>query len=255
MPSQTEEFGRWHIFETADAVADHTAEWLCALACAQDGELAICLSGGSTPRSLYERLSNPAYVSRIPWSRIHWFWGDERFVPYNDPASNYRMAYDALFSHVPISKDRLHPIPTEGLSPVQAAANYQALLQRFNANKRWGVGQSIFDLTLLGVGEDGHTASLFPGSVSLLENKQWVLAVVSKKNEARITLTYPALNSSRDLAFLVTGANKKNILTEIRAGNTALPAARIRPIGRLDWFVDRAAWEEPSFVHDQFKGS
>lgn len=97
MPSQTEKLGRWHIFETADAVAEHVAEWLCALACARDGELAICLSGGSTPRPLYQRLASPGFASRVPWSRIHWFWGDERFVPHDDPASNYRMAYDALF--------------------------------------------------------------------------------------------------------------------------------------------------------------
>ena len=149
-----------------------------------------------------------------------------------------------FFSNVPIPQNRLHPIPTEGLSPQQAAADYQALLQRFYGNKRLGVGQSIFDVTLLGLGADGHTASLFPGSLTLLENRQWVLAVVGKASEARITLTYPALNSSRNLAFLVTGANKKNILAEIRAGSTAPPAARVRPIGGLDWFVDRAAVPE-----------
>jgi 6-phosphogluconolactonase len=241
MPNQTEKLGRWHIFETADAVAEHVAEWLCALACAHDGEFAICLSGGSTPRRLYQRLAGPTFASRVPWSRIHWFWGDERFVPHEDPASNYRMAYEALFSSVPISKDRLHPIPTEGLSPQQAAANYQALLQRFYGNKRLSGGQSIFDVTLLGVGEDGHTASLFPSSSTLLENRRWVLAVVGKVTETRITLTYPALNSSRNLAFLVTGANKRSILAKIRAGSTAPPAARVRPIGCLDWFADRAA--------------
>ena len=244
MSSQTAKFNRWHIFETANAVAEHVAEWLCALACAHDSELAICLSGGSTPRLLYQRLADPVFASRVPWSRIHWFWGDERFVPHVDPASNYRMAYDALFSYVPVSKDRLHPIPTEGLSPLQAAANYQALLQHYSANNRLGPGHSIFDVTLLGVGEDGHTASLFPGSLTLLETRQWVLAVVGKASEARITLTYPALNSSRNLAFLVTGANKKNILAEIRAGSTAPPAARVRPIGGIDWFVDRAAMPE-----------
>jgi len=240
MPSQSEKLGKWHIFETADAVAKHVAEWLCALACTRDGEFAICLSGGSTPRRLYQHLARPPFVSRLPWSRIHWFWGDERFVPHDDPASNYRMAYDALFSCVPISKERLHPIPTEGLSPQQAAAGYQALLQRFYGDKQLDRDRAIFDLTLLGVGEDGHTASLFPGSLALLEERDWVLAVVSKASEARITLTYPALNSSRNLAFLVTGASKKNILAEIRAGSAA-PAARVRPIGGPDWFVDHAA--------------
>jgi 6-phosphogluconolactonase len=154
------------------------------------------------------------------------------------------MAYDALFSCVSISKDRLHPIPTEDLSPQQAAANYQALLQSFYGNTRLSADQSIFDVTLLGVGTDGHTASLFPGSLTLLENRQWVLAVVGKATETRITLTYPALNSSRNLAFLVTGANKKNILVQIRTGSTVPPAARVHPIGCLDWFVDRSAVPE-----------
>jgi 6-phosphogluconolactonase len=243
MRSQSEKLGKWHIFETADAVAVHVAEWLCAHACARDDEFAICLSGGSTPRRLYKHLAGPPFASRIPWSRIHWFWGDERFVPHDDPASNYRMAYDALFSCVPISKERLHPIPTENVSSRQAAASYQALLQSFYGQKWLDQDRPIFDVTLLGVGEDGHTASLFPGTSALLEDRQWVVAVVSKASEARITLTYPVLNSSRNLAFLVTGANKKNVLAEIRAGSTA-PAARVRPIGGLDWFVDRAAAPE-----------
>ena len=95
----------------------HAAEWLCSVACGRNGEIAICLSGGSTPRRLYQHLASATIARRVPWDRIHWFWGDERFVPHDDPASNYRMAYEALFSCVPISKDRVHPIPTEGLSP------------------------------------------------------------------------------------------------------------------------------------------
>jgi 6-phosphogluconolactonase len=154
------------------------------------------------------------------------------------------MAYDALFSNIPVSQNHLHPIPTEGLSPQQAAADYQALLQRVYVNERDSIGQSIFDVTLLGVGADGHTASLFPGSFALQENQQWVLAVVDKARGARITLTYPALNSSRNLAFIVTGVNKKNIMAKILTGSSAPPAARIRPIGRLEWFVDRAAMPE-----------
>ena len=102
MPSQTEKLGSWRIFETDESVAEHVAEWLCDLVCARDDEFAICLSGGSTPRRLYMRLACPTFASRVPWHRIHWFWGDERFVPHDDAASNYRMAYDALFSCVPI---------------------------------------------------------------------------------------------------------------------------------------------------------
>jgi len=142
------------------------------------------------------------------------------------------------------SKDHLHPIPTEGLSPQQAASSYQALLQHFYGHTRLNQNRPIFDVTLLGVGEDGHTASLFPDSLALRENRQWVLAVVSEARGTRITLTYPVLDSSRNLALLATGANKKDILRRIRAGDTSLPAALVRPIGNLYWFVDRAALEE-----------
>ena len=238
MPKQTEKLGDWRVFKTAEAVAVHAAEWLCSVACGRNGEIAICLSGGSTPRRLYQHLASATIARRVPRDRIHWFWGDERFVPH---ASNYRMAYEALFSCVPISKDRVHPIPTEGLSPQQAAASYQALLQRFYGGKRLNQDRPIFDVTLLGVGEDGHTASLFPGSLALRENRQWVLAVVGEAPETRITITYPVLDSSRSLAVLATRANKKGILERIRAGDTSLPAARVRPIGGLYWFVDHAA--------------
>lgn len=242
VPRRTGGPGEWRRFETAEAVAVHAAEWLCALACSRDGEIAICLSGGSTPQRLYQRLASAPLASRMPWDRIHWFWGDERFVAQDDPASNYRMAYDALFSRAPVSRDRIHPIPTEGLSPEQAAAIYQSLLQDFYGNKRLDVNRSLFHVTLLGIGEDGHTASLFPGSSALHEDRQWVLPVLGgAARQARITLTYPVLNSSHNLAFLVTGASKKKIVAQIQAGDPALPAARICPTGRLYWFVDRAA--------------
>jgi 6-phosphogluconolactonase len=244
MPSHTAELGEWRIFETAEATAEHAAEWLCMLARASEHAFAICLSGGSTPRHLYHELASHPVASRFPWNRTVWFWGDERFVPHDHPDSNYGMAYDALFSRVPVSRDRIHPILTEGLSPAQAAANYQTLLQRYYGSEQLDVDRPLFDVTLLGVGENGHTASLFPGSAALREERRWVLAVVGETPETRITLTYGALESSRNLAFLVMGASKKNILAQIRAGSTAPPAARIRPIGRLNWFVDRAAMPE-----------
>lgn len=241
MPRPAGAPGEWRLYETAEAVAEHAAEWLSALASSCNGEVAICLSGGSTPRRLYQRLASDSLAARIPWNQIHWFWGDERFVAHDDPASNYRMAYDALFSRVPVSQDRIHPIPTQGLSPEGAAAAYQTLLQGYYGNKRLDVNRSIFDVTLLGVGEDGHTASLFPGSSALRDDRRWVRAVVGEADQARVTLTFPVLNSSRNVAFLVTGENKKKILAQIRAGDGSMPVARIRPVGRLYWFVDRAA--------------
>ncbi len=241
MPNHTADLGKWHVFETAGATAQHAAEWLCSLARARDGDLAICLSGGSTPRHLYQLLASDPVAARFPWNRAVWFWGDERFVPHDHPDSNYRMAYETLFSRVAVSRDRIHPIPTEGLSPEQAAAKYQTLLQRYYGEEQLAMDRPLFDITLLGIGENGHTASLFPGSAALQEQRRWALAVVCEQPEPRITLTYPALNSSHNLAFLVTGPNKQKILAQIRAGSMAPPAARIHPIGRLEWFVDRAA--------------
>jgi 6-phosphogluconolactonase len=180
-------------------------------------------------------------VSRIPWHRIHWFWGDERFVAHDNRASNYRTAREALFSHAPVSLDRIHPIPTEGPSPEQAATTYQALLQRFYGSNQLDVNRPIFDVTFLGIGEDGHTASLFPGSSALREDRRWACAVVGEKSLARVTLTFPILNNSRDVAFLATGKNKQKILAQIREGDRSVPAARIHPKGRLYWLIDRAA--------------
>jgi 6-phosphogluconolactonase len=238
MPDQT---GEWRIFETPEAVAEHAAGWLCAIACAGKREFAICLSGGSTPRRLYQQLASPLFASRFPWDRAHWFWGDERFVSHDDPHSNYRIAFDALFSRVPVSKDRIHAIPTERLSPDRAADSYQTLLQCYYGKERLEVDRPLFDVTLLGVGENGHTASLFPGSAALREERRWVVTVVGEAPETRVTLTYPTLESSRNIAFLVVGANKRDILARIRSGDHDMPAGRIHPAGKLFWFVDRDA--------------
>ena len=150
-----------HIEVVADppALAARVAEWMTAAATEGEGRFCVALSGGSTPKALYALLASDNFRSRFPWQRVLWFWGDERFVPHDDPASNYRMAYDVLFSRVPVSKDRIHAIQTEGVSPERAAANYQMLLQGYYGKKRFDVERPIFDVTLLGVGENGHTAS------------------------------------------------------------------------------------------------
>jgi 6-phosphogluconolactonase len=236
--------GVWRIFESAATLTDGAAEWLCALALAGGPAFSVCLSGGSTPRPLYERLAGRNIGPRFPWDRVHWFWGDERFVPHDDAASNYKMAHDALFAHVPVPAQHIHAIPTQGLSPQQAAVDYEATLQHFYGAARLDERRPLFDVTLLGVGENGHTASLFPGDPALQEARRWTAVVTGTGIPARITLTYPALNSSSNVAFLVTGANKKNILLCIRAGHLALPAARICPVGHLIWFADRAAMPE-----------
>jgi 6-phosphogluconolactonase len=202
------------------------------------------LSGGSTPRRLYEFLATSAVASRFPWRHAHWFWGDERFVPHDDPDSNYRMARHALLQRAPIPDDNIHPIPTEGMSPVEAAAAYEATLKRFYGANLLAPDRPLFDVTLLGIGDNGHTASLFPGQPALLETQRWAIAAVDAKSEPRITLTYPALNSSRDVAFLATGGGKRDVIARARAGDRTIPAAMVRPVGHLHWFLDRAASPE-----------
>jgi 6-phosphogluconolactonase len=236
-------FAEQRIFEDAEAMARAAAGWLCGLARASEGRFAVCLSGGATPRRLYQMLADPAIAADFPWSRVEWFWSDERFVPHGDPASNYGMARDTIFSRAPVSAGNIHPVATEGLSPAQAAADYEEVLRRYYGAPTLDPGRPLFDVTLLGIGEDGHTASLFPGNPALDETSRWVAPVAAAAGP-RITLTYPALNSSRELAFLATGTGKREVVRRARAGDRALPAGRIRPTGRLHWLTDRAAAAE-----------
>jgi 6-phosphogluconolactonase len=225
------------VFDDADALARHAAQWLCSLARHSAGNFAVSLSGGSTPRRLYERLAG----AHLPWDRVHWFWGDERFVPPDHPDSNYRMAREALLSRAPIPAANIHAAPTEGASPDDAAAAYEKTLKRFYGAETLRPQRPLFAVMLLGLGEDGHTASLFPDQPALEEERRWVVAVAGVKPHARITLTYPALESSAETAFLVTGDAKGEALRRARAGDRGLPAGRLRPGGNLHWFVDRAA--------------
>jgi 6-phosphogluconolactonase len=233
-----------HTFEDAEILAHDVAEWLCDLARASDRAFAVCLSGGSTPRRLYELLATPEIASRFPWSRVHWFWGDERFVPHDHPDSNFGMARDAFLSRAPVPNDNVHAIPTEGLSPEQAAAAYETKLKRFYGSDTLASGRPLFDVNLLGIGEDGHTASLFPGQPALRETQRWVVAVIGAMPQPRITLTYPAIDSSRDVAFVVTGRGKQDVVARAQAGDRTIPAGLVRPVGRLHWFTDRAAAAE-----------
>jgi 6-phosphogluconolactonase len=151
------------------------------------------------------------------------------------------MAWEALLSRVPIPSDNVHPMPTQGFAPEQAAAAYEATLKQFYGADVLAPDRPLFDVTLLGIGDNGHTASLFPRQLALQETRRWVMAVSGTTPEPRITLTFPVLNSSRDVAFLATGAGKRDVVAGARAGDRAIPAAMVRPIGRLHWFLDRAA--------------
>ncbi|HVU22324.1 MAG TPA: 6-phosphogluconolactonase [Rhizomicrobium sp.] len=230
----------FQVFPDAHALATHVARWLTGLAIAKDGPFAVALSGGTTPRVLYQTLSRPPFLNEFPWPRAHWFWGDERFVPHSDPESNFGMASQAMLSRAPVPLPQIHAIPTAGVTPIEAAARYARELMTFYGSQSLLPSRPLFDLVLLGLGEDGHTASLFPGSPVLNERAHWT-AVADKEGQARITLTYPALESCANAAILVSGVSKRAILQRMRAGDLDLPAARYRPQGNLHVFTDREA--------------
>ncbi len=230
---------------SADAatVAEDVAAWLLDLALAKAGRFTLCLSGGSTPKALYERLAAPPFRDAFPWDRTHLFWGDERFVPADDPLSNFAMVKAALLDHVPIKRGNVHPVPTEHTDPQAAAAAYETTLKAVYGRDTFAPAEPLFDVNLLGLGPDGHTASLFPGTAVLKERERWVAAVIGAKAEPRITLTYPALESSHHTAFLVVGVEKAPMLARLRSGDPELPAARLHPTGTVLIFADRAAAE------------
>jgi 6-phosphogluconolactonase len=225
------------VLPDADALARRAADIMLAAARGRDGAFSVALSGGSTPKRLYQLLATLPF----PWARTHWFWGDERFVPPDDSASNYRMTREAMLLHVPVPADQIHPVPTVGLTPDEAAAQYQATLETFHGGEQLTTARPLFDIVLLGLGTDGHTASLFPGKPMLDERRRWVGATDDPQGAPRITLTYPALESSRETIFLVAGADKKDRLREVLAGDRHLPAARLRPHGTLRILADRTA--------------
>jgi 6-phosphogluconolactonase len=233
---------RLEVLADAEALARHVADWLVAAAVRGGTPFAVALSGGSTPRRLYELLASPSRREAFPWQRTHWFWGDERFVPHDDPASNYRMVREAMLAGTPVPPANVHPVPTEGLTPDEAALAYERELRDFYGASTLEPARPLFDVTFLGLGPEGHIASLFPGTPILKERARWVGAVIGAKPEPRITLTYPALESSREVAFLVTGAAKRAVVEQLLRGDPELPAAHLRPVhGTLRLFVDRAA--------------
>ena len=239
--------GRIEILPDPLALAHHVAEWMTRAALAADGSFRVSLSGGSTPKTLYGLLASDEFRRRFPWQRVSWYWGDERFVPYDHAESNFRMAREAMLDKAPVPPGNVHPVPTDG-SPDDAARRYELTLQQAYGGATLDPHRPLFDVTLLGLGPDGHTASLLPGEPVLSERKRWVAAVAHGRPEVRITLTYPALESSRRVAFLVAGQEKAAIFSAIRKGDSRVPAARIRPVGELFWFVDRAAARETSLT-------
>ena len=233
---------RLDIVADAEALARHVANWLVTAAAQSGKRFAIALSGGSTPRRLYELLASQPYREAFPWERVHWFWGDERFVPHDSPQSNYRMVQQAMLARVSVPAANVHPVPTEGLTPDEAAHSYEQELKNFYGASTLLPDRPLFDVTFLGLGPEGHIASLFPGTPILQERTRWVGCVIGAKPEPRITLTYPALESSREVAFLITGAAKRAVLEQLLGANPELPATHLHPVhGTLHLFADRAA--------------
>src|SRR5712675_2227216 len=230
------------------AMATAAAERVIARISENPGRVAICLTGGSSPKALYQLLATDIYRSRIPWQRVHWFIGDERLVPAHDPLNNMGVAR-AIFLDRYAPAANIHPIPTSTADPAdpdRSAALYEAELKSFYGADALDPDRPLFDLVLMGVGPDGHTASLFPGYPALDEAKSWVVGVPKANVEPfvpRVTLTLAALNSSREMLFEVAGADKREILTRVFDGED-LPANRVCATGDTVWLVDRAALPE-----------
>jgi 6-phosphogluconolactonase len=216
--------------ELAEAAASWTAEGITGAVAARRG-CYLALAGGETPRGCYERLARPPYRDSLPWGSVFVYWSDERQVPLDDPASNYAMAKAALLDHVPIPPEQVFPLvgdPTPALRRVPADA----------------AGRPRFDVVHLGLGDDGHTASLFPGSPALQEAQALVAVVrdAPKPPPERLTLTLPVINAARAVLFMVQGTSKHDALARVRRRDPAVPASHVQPVdGELRFIVDRAA--------------
>jgi 6-phosphogluconolactonase len=234
----------FHRIVVADptALAEAAAERVLARIAANKARVAVCLTGGSSPKQLYELLASDPYRDQIPWARVHWFIGDERFVPANNPLNNMAMARGIFLDRFAPAAN-IHPIPTDTADASESARRYERELQSFYGANELDPARPLFDLVLMGVGPDGHTASLFPDDPALQETRHWVVGVPKAHVEPfvpRITLTLPALASCREMLFEVAGSEKRVILARLQADEN-LPANRARSAGETVWLVDRAA--------------
>lgn len=233
-----------HISENIDQLSQDFAKWLVAYAAQtleKQDRFTIALSGGSTPKKLHKLLASDAYRDQVDWSRWHFFMGDERFVPASDDRSNAKMCYETLLDHVPVKEDQIHFYQTEGISAEKSAEAYEALLKSYFENQPTGL-----DLIILGMGDDGHTLSLFPHQPIIHEMEKWVDSFwLEPQNMFRITMTHPVANHAASVAFLAAGPGKQKVLKEVLQGEfhpEQFPSQIIQPAsGQLHWFVDEAA--------------
>lgn len=235
-------------FPDLEALSAAAAEIIVAIArenVRERGRFSIALAGGNTPKRTYQLLVE-RHRDEIDWSRWQVLFGDERFVPNDDKRSNYKMARDALLADAPIPADHIHPIPTDTPTVGDSADAYERTVQQVLAGD--GAPQSAIDLVLLGVGPDGHTASLFPDSPVLAEQTHWARAVQAPTTVMpavpRVTLTLPCLNGARNVLFLIAGDDKRPVIAEILNGGDAArryPAAMVRAAGRTVWLIEQSA--------------
>ena len=231
------------VLDDVNALADEAARRVARsmrAAVAGRGRFVLALSGGSTPKALHARLVAMG-ADALPWAQTTVVFGDERCVPPDDASSNYGMARDTLLTHVPVPE--AHVLRMEGeREPTDAAARYEALLRGLAAQHALGPDDALFDLVLLGMGTDGHTASLFPGTPALDETSRWVVpGVAPVVPHDRITLTLPALARAREILVLIVGADKRPAAARVLGGDDALPVARPRGRERTTWLLDHAA--------------
>jgi len=218
-------------------------------AAAARGRFAAALSGGDTPRALYRLLARQQFAQKVPWRRVHLYWGDERCVPPDDPASNYRVAHETFVRHVPIAAENVHRLHGED-DPETAAIAYEAELRALARLERPASEVPVFDVVLLGLGRDGHTASIFPHSPALDEEERLCVPTEAPDGSARLTITLPVINSARCVVVLVSGVEKAGMVAEVFEGlhlPQAVPAQAIAPFkGQLLWLLDEAAAAELS---------
>jgi 6-phosphogluconolactonase len=232
-----------HIAKDAQQLSENLAAWLSNYiqeVLQEQERFTLVLSGGSTPKQLYTLLAKSPYKQMIPWEKIHFFWGDERAVPYEDARNNARMAFEVLLNKVDVNPDHIHIMRTD-ITPTAAAAEYEEILRHYFKNT-----ETTFDLVLLGMGDDGHTLSLFPGTEVVHEKTAWVKAFfLPAQDMYRITLTAPVVNEAACVIFLTTGEAKAMTLKSVIEGTfdaEKFPSQLIRPQdGELHWFVDEAA--------------
>ena len=231
------------ITKDIDELSNRVADWITAYiekTLRKQERFTLVLSGGNTPKRLYQLLATPEYSNRVDWTKIHFFWGDERYVPFSDDRNNAKMAFDTLLNHVPVNKENIHLIRTD-IKPEDAAAEYEKVLQNYFPDK-----SHSFDLVLLGMGNNAHTLSLFPGYSVVMEKEKWVSTFFLREEQInRVTLTAPVINAAACILFLVSGADKAAALHQVLSQEYdpgLYPSQVIQPFsGELFWWIDEAA--------------